>query len=110
MELHDRATNHDFSGTDLSEPPRCGLEKLPPPDTHDAVIEHFKKDVDVELLRENLKLTPDQRSRKFEQCMALADELRRAGHEVPRWPLLDLTSLEKAHHQLCQDRRLPAPD
>jgi hypothetical protein len=37
---------------------------LPPPDFSDPVIEAYKKDVDRTLLRENLKLTPDERFRK----------------------------------------------
>jgi hypothetical protein len=35
--------------------------ELPP----DPVIEAYKKDIDRTLLRENLKLTPDQRVRKM---------------------------------------------
>ena len=35
------------------------------PDVCDPVIEAFKKDVDRTLLRENLKLTMQQRSEKF---------------------------------------------
>jgi hypothetical protein len=45
----------------------------------DPVVEAFKKDIDRTLIRENLKLTVDER---FRQAMALAkfaDELRRAG-------------------------------
>lgn len=35
------------------------------PDATDSVIEFYKKDVDRTILRENLKLTPQQRSEKF---------------------------------------------
>jgi hypothetical protein len=35
----------------------------------DPVIEAYKKDVDRGLLRENLKLTPDERLRKLAQFM-----------------------------------------
>jgi hypothetical protein len=52
---------------------------MPPPDVSDAVIEAYKIDVDRTLLRENLKLTPEQRSQKFERTMAMVFELRRAG-------------------------------
>jgi len=48
----------------------------------DAVIEAYKKDVDVTLIRENLRLTVDQR---FEQLMKLqefAEDLRRAGRKA----------------------------
>jgi hypothetical protein len=52
-----------------------------PADVHDPVIEAYKKDVDRTLLRENLKLTSEQRSRKFERNMKLIFELQRAGRE-----------------------------
>jgi hypothetical protein len=48
----------------------------------DAVIEAYKKDVDVTLIRENLRLSVDQR---FEQLMKLqefAEDLRRAGRKA----------------------------
>ena len=44
----------------------------------DPVIEVFKKDVDRTLLRENLKLTPNERSLKFERSMKMVFELRRS--------------------------------
>jgi hypothetical protein len=43
----------------------------------DPVIEFYKKDVDRTLLRENLKLTPEQRIRKLERHQELVLELRR---------------------------------
>jgi hypothetical protein len=43
------------------------------------VIEAYKKDVDRTLLRENLKLTVDERFRKFESFARYAKELREAG-------------------------------
>lgn len=45
----------------------------------DPVIEFYKKDVDVTLLRENLKLTVEQRFRKLMDLQKFAEELRRAG-------------------------------
>ena len=45
----------------------------------DPVIEAYKKDVDRTLLRENLKLTPDERLRKLQDFMTFIDALRRAG-------------------------------
>ena len=42
------------------------------------VIEAYKKDVDRTLLRENLKLTPQQRSEKFAKAMRLVFEIRRS--------------------------------
>ena len=54
-------------------------DDLPPADYSDPVIEAYKKDVDRTLLRENLKLTVDQRFQKFEKALRLARELREAG-------------------------------
>lgn len=53
----------------------------------DPIIEAYKKDIDRTLLRENLKLTVQQR---FENLMALqrfAEELQRAGGRLrhQRW-------------------------
>ena len=42
----------------------------------DPVIEAYKKDVDRTLLRENLKLTPEQRLVQAMEHLKLADELR----------------------------------
>lgn len=47
----------------------------------DPVIKAYKKDIDRTLIRENLRLSVEER---FEQLMRLqqfADELRRAGRE-----------------------------
>lgn len=53
------------------------LEK--PPFEPDPVIEFYKKDVDVTLLRENLKLSVEERLRKLMRLQRAAEELRRAG-------------------------------
>ncbi len=45
----------------------------------DPVIEFYKRDVDRTLLRENLKLTIDQRLDKLFALQQFAAELRRAG-------------------------------
>ena len=45
----------------------------------DPVIEMYKKDVDRTLLRENLKLTEEERLLKLIELQRLAEELRRAG-------------------------------
>lgn len=42
----------------------------------DPVIEFYKKDVDRTLIRENLKLTVDQRIAKLQSYMAMVAELR----------------------------------
>ena len=50
----------------------------------DPVIEVYKKDLDLTLIRENLKRTVDER---FERLMALqrfAEELQRAGRAARR--------------------------
>ncbi len=51
----------------------------PPPD---PVIEYYKKDVDRTLLRENLRLTPQQRLEKLMAAMRGLEVLRQA----PRRP------------------------
>ena len=52
--------------------------ELPP----DPVIEVYKKDVDRTLIRENLKLSVDQRLDNLRQLQKFAEELRRAGKEA----------------------------
>lgn len=49
-------------------------EDLPP----DPVIEAYKKDVDRTLLRENLKLTPEQRLEKLQDFMRFLESVRGA--------------------------------
>ena len=67
------------------------LVDLAPPDAVDPVIELYKKDVDRSLLRENLRLTPEERARKlvtFARFAAgLAEAGRRARAEDPGWGL-----------------------
>jgi hypothetical protein len=48
----------------------------------DPVIEAYKKDVDRTLIRENLKLTPEERLIRLMKLQQFADELRRAGKEA----------------------------
>jgi hypothetical protein len=45
----------------------------------DPVVEAYKKDIDRSLIRENLKLTVEERFRKAMALAKFADELRRAG-------------------------------
>jgi hypothetical protein len=45
----------------------------------DPVIEAYKKDVDRTLLRENLRLTVEERFEKLIALQRFADEVRRAG-------------------------------
>lgn len=44
----------------------------------DPVIEAYKQDIDRTLLRENLKLTPDERLRKLQDFMTFVDGLHQA--------------------------------
>jgi hypothetical protein len=50
---------------------------LPP----DPVVEAYKKDVDRTLIREMLRLTPEQRILKLQDFVALAVELQNAGRQ-----------------------------
>ena len=45
----------------------------------DPIIEDYKKDIDRTLLRENLKLTVEERFRNLMAMQRFAEELRRAG-------------------------------
>ena len=45
----------------------------------DPVIEAYKKDIDRTLLRENLRLTVEERLRNLMKLQQLSEELRRAG-------------------------------
>ena len=51
------------------------MERLP----KDPVIEFYKRNVDRTLIRENLKLTVEQRLQNLMDMQRLADEMRRAG-------------------------------
>jgi hypothetical protein len=44
----------------------------------DPVIDAYKKDVDRTLLRENLKLTVDERVKKMMGALRLVEEIRRS--------------------------------
>ena len=48
----------------------------------DPVIEAYKKDIDVTLIRENLRLTVDQRFQQLMKLQQFADDLRRAGRKA----------------------------
>ena len=49
----------------------------------DPVIEHYKKDVDRTLLRENLKLTVQERLDRWLDHLRFAEEIRAAGETAP---------------------------
>ena len=52
------------------------------PSETDPVIDAYRKDVDRGLLRENLKLTPEQRVRRLAAFLKFLEELRRAGRRI----------------------------
>lgn len=54
---------------------QSGSTRLQP----DPVIEAYKRDIDRTMLRENLKLTVEQRFLKLRELQRLATELRKAG-------------------------------
>lgn len=60
----------------------------PPPDFVDPVIEVYKKDVDRTIIRENLKLTVEERLRKYQSFLksreAWKNAATRASDEPPR--------------------------
>lgn len=58
------------------------MKYLDQPLEPDPVIEAYKKDIDRTLLRENLKLTYEQRLLKLMELQRFAEELRRAGQRV----------------------------
>ena len=77
----------------------------------DPVIEAYRKDIDRTLIRENLKLTVEQRFEKLARLMALAEELRKAGREqeIASLTFAALKSNDSppasAHHQPRSQRR-----
>ena len=48
----------------------------------DPVIEAYKKDIDRTLIRENLRLTVEERFEKLMRLQEFAEELRRAGRQA----------------------------
>jgi len=57
-------------------------EQTQPPKEVDAVVEAYKKDIDVTLIRENLRLTVDQRFQQLMKLQEFAEELQRAGRKA----------------------------
>jgi len=51
-------------------------------DSVQAIIELYKKDIDRSLIRENLKLTPEERLHKLQDFVNFALELRKAGKKI----------------------------
>jgi hypothetical protein len=50
----------------------------------DPVIEAYRKDVDRSLIRENLRLTVDQRFQQLMELQRFAEELQNAGRKARR--------------------------
>jgi len=50
----------------------------------DPVIDAYKSGIDVTLIRENLRKTPEQRLRDLQELQAFAEELRKGGSEMRR--------------------------
>jgi hypothetical protein len=64
---------------------RCVMLVLMKAPTANAdTVRDYMRDVDRTLLRQNLKLTPEQRLAKFASFMRFTAELRRAGENVRR--------------------------
>ena len=58
----------------------CDVGELEP----DPVIEHYEKDIDRTLLRENLRLTVEERLRRLQDALRLVEELRRGVKQAGR--------------------------
>ncbi len=65
-----------------SEQPRNPEADRRWPDASDPVVEAYKPGVDRTLLRENLRLSVEERFRKFERFMEYVEELREAGQRA----------------------------
>ena len=48
----------------------------------DPLIEAYKKDIDITLIRENLRLTVDQRFQQLMKLQQFAQDLHRAGRKA----------------------------
>ena len=57
------------------------LDEIPLPTAEDPLVAVYMEGVDRTLLRENLKLTPEERLRKMMRAARLAEKLRRAGRK-----------------------------
>lgn len=58
------------------------MDRKDRPIKRDPVIEAYKKDIDRTLIRENLRLTVEQRFEKLMRLLRFAEELRTAGRKV----------------------------
>ena len=60
------------------------VSEFPSQASTDPVIEAYKSGIDVTLIRENLRKTPEERLRALQQLQSFAQELRRGGREMRR--------------------------
>ena len=56
--------------------------RTPPETALDPVIEAYKKDIDLTLIRQNLRLTVDQRFKQLMKLQRFAEELQQAGQKA----------------------------
>jgi hypothetical protein len=63
--------------------PDAALLELAPADVYDPVIEEYKKGIDMTLILEGLKLTPEQRAVRMQAAIDSLDEIRRARGFTP---------------------------
>jgi endonuclease V-like protein UPF0215 family len=52
------------------------------PSSDDPVIAAYQRDVDISLIRENLRKTPEERLKALQELQRFAAELQRAGDEL----------------------------
>lgn len=57
-------------------------EQTETPKGIEPLIEAYKKDIDVTLIRENLRLTVDERFQQLMRLQEFAEELQRAGRKA----------------------------
>jgi hypothetical protein len=61
----------------------------------DPVVEAYKRDVDRTLLRENLKLSPEQRLLKLQDFVRFLSEVRAAGRPKDLEAIAELEALRE---------------
>jgi len=84
--LQEKAAAEERVGKGRKRPPSPSHPWQPVSDcspnrTTDPIIELYKRDIDRTLLRENLKLTPEQRLLKLEDFASFVSELRHAARQ-----------------------------
>ena len=66
----------------MADPSKTHDQQAPPKRYISPMVAAYMKDIDVTLLRENLKLTVTERFEKFEKFYEYAMELREAGQRA----------------------------